>query len=117
MAISGGTRRKGTVGISTRSLWGSSTYKPDLVSTLPQRSSNGAASLWILLGVFGLLFALLIGFTYKGVEVFAAIVGGVSILLLLGGVGARKSADQLANAHIASDRRWLCARCGHQWQQ
>jgi hypothetical protein len=91
--------------------------KSDLVSSLPQRPSNGAAYLWILLGGFGLLFALLIGFAYKGVEVFAAIVGGVSILLLLGGVAARKSEDQLANAHVASDRRWLCARCGHQWQQ
>jgi hypothetical protein len=91
--------------------------KSDLVSSPPQRPSNGAAYLCILLGVFGLLFALLVGFTYKGVEVFATIVGGVSILLLLGGVGARKSADQLANAHVARDRRWLCARCGHQWQQ
>src|ERR1022692_4514308 len=54
MAISGGTRGRSTVGISRRSLWGSSsTYKSDLVSSPPQRPSNGAAYLWILLGVFG----------------------------------------------------------------
>jgi hypothetical protein len=36
VAIAGGTRRRNTIGVSRRSMWGStSTYKSDLVSSLP----------------------------------------------------------------------------------
>jgi len=41
MAVSTGTRRRSTVGLSRRSIWGSqSTYKSDFVSSLPTRPSN-----------------------------------------------------------------------------
>ena len=117
IAIAGGTRRRKTIGISTRSLWGSSsTYKSDLVSSLPQRPSNAGAYLCIFLGVCGLLFALFVESNAKGAEGFAIAVGVVSVLLLLGGIRARKSPDQLAIAQAGWDRGWMCARCGHQWE-
>jgi hypothetical protein len=38
VAIASGTRRRSSVGVSRRSMWGSSsTYKSDLVSSLPER--------------------------------------------------------------------------------
>lgn len=43
IAIDGGTRRRSTVGISRRSMWGSSsTYKTDLVSSLPHSRELGS---------------------------------------------------------------------------
>ena len=117
IAIAGGTRRRRTVGISRRSMWGStSTYKSDLVSSLPQRPSNGGAYLCILLGVCGLLLALFVGSNEKGTEGFAVAVGVVSLLFLLGGIAAKKPADQLASDQAIWDRHWMCARCGHQWE-
>jgi hypothetical protein len=117
IAIASGTRRRHTVGISRRSLWGSSsTYKSDLVSSLPQRPSNAGAYFCIVLGVCGLLFALFIGSNEKGAEGFAIAVGVVGVLFLLGGIGAKKSPDQLAAAQAGWDRGWMCARCGHQWE-
>jgi hypothetical protein len=116
IAITGGTRRRKTIGISTRSLWGSSsTYKSDLVSRLPQRPSNAGAYLCIFLGVCGLLLALFVVSNAKGAEGFAIAVGVVSVLLLLVGIGARKSPDQSAIAEAGWDRGWMCARCG-QWE-
>jgi hypothetical protein len=57
VAIAGGTRRRNTVGISRRSMWGStSTYKSDLVSSLPQRPSNGGAYLCIFIRSMRLAF-------------------------------------------------------------
>src|SRR2546425_12407495 len=117
VAISAGTRRRNTVGVSRRSVWGStSTYKSDLVSSLPERPSNGGAYLCIFLGVCGLLFALFVGSNEKGLEGFSVVVGVVSVLFLLGGIAAKKPTDQLANAQASWDRRWMCARCGHQWE-
>lgn len=117
IAIAGGTRRRKTVGISRRSMWGStSTYKSDLVSSLPQRPSNAGAYLLMFLGVCGLLLALFVGANEKGAEGFAVALGVVGLLFLLGGIGAKKPADQLANAQASWDRRWMCARCGHQWE-
>ncbi len=58
IAIASGTRRRSTNGVSRRSMWGSSsTYKSDLVSSLPQRPSNAGAYLLMFLGVGGFLFA------------------------------------------------------------
>lgn len=117
IAIAGGTRRRNTVGISRRSMWGStSTYKSDLVSSLPQRPSNSGAYLCMFLGGCGLLFALFIGSNEKSVDGFAIAVGVISLLFLLGGIGARKPSDQLAGAQVSWDRRWMCARCGHRWE-
>jgi len=117
IAITGGTRRRKTIGISRRSLWGSSsTYKSDLVSSLPQRPSNAGAYLCIFLGVCGSLFALFVGSNDKSLEGFAVVVGIVSLFFTLGGIGLRKSPDQLATAQTDWDRCWMCARCGHQWQ-
>ena len=117
VAIAGGTRRRKTVGFSRRSLWSStSTYKSDLVSSLPERPSNRGAYLCIFLGVCGLLFALFVGSNAKGTEGIAVLVGIASLVFLLGGIGARKSSDQLAPAQASWDRRWMCARCGHQWE-
>jgi hypothetical protein len=117
IAIAGGTRRRNTVGVSRRSMWGStSTYKSDLVSSLPQRPSNRGAYLCIVLGVCGLLFALFVGLNTKGAEGFAMGVGVLGLLFLVGGFGAIKPADQLTAAQASWDRRWMCARCGNQWQ-
>jgi len=104
VAIAGGTRRRNTVGISRRSMWSStSTYKSDLVSSLPQRPSNGGAHLCIFLGVCGVLFALFIGSNMKGADGFAVVVGVVSLLLVLGGIRLKKPPDQLANAQANWD--------------
>jgi hypothetical protein len=47
VAIASGTRRRSTVGVSKRSVWGSSsTYKSDLVSSLSQRPSNAGPTLF-----------------------------------------------------------------------
>lgn len=117
IAIAGGTRRRNTVGISRRSMWGStSTYKSDLISGLPQRPSNGGAYFLMFLGGCGLLLALFIASNEKGAEGFAVAVGVISLLLLVGGIGAKKRPDQLATAQSSWDRRWMCARCGHQWE-
>ncbi len=116
IAIAGGTRRRHTVGISRRSVWSSSsTYKSDLVSSLPQRPSSAGAYLCIVLGVCGLPFAVFIGSNEKGAEGFAIAVV-VSVLFGLGGIGAKKSPDQLATAQASWDKRWMCARCGNQWE-
>jgi|ERR1039457_4297484 hypothetical protein len=86
--IAGGIRRRNTLGISRRSMWGStSTYKSEVVSTLPQRPSNAGAYLCMFLGVCGLLLALFVGSHEKGAEGFASTVGVVSIVFLLGGLG------------------------------
>jgi ribosomal protein S27AE len=117
IAIAGGTRRRNTVGISRRSMWGStSTYKSDLVSSLPQRPSNGGAYLCMFLGICGLLFAVFVGSNTKGAKGFAIGIGTLGLLFLVGGYGAKKPADQLANAQANWDRRWMCARCGYQWE-
>ena len=97
-------------------MWSStSTYKSDFVASLPDRPSNDGAYVCIFLGVCGLLFAFFVFSQVKGAEGFAGIVGFVALLFLLGGIGAKKPADQLANAQSTWDRRWVCARCGHQW--
>jgi len=117
LAIAEGTRRRKTVGISRRSLWSSSsTYKSDLVSSLPERPSNAGAYLCIVLGVSGLLLALVVGLNTKGAEGFAVVVGVIGLLFLVGGFAAKKPADQLANAQAGWDQCWLCARCGYRWQ-
>jgi hypothetical protein len=118
IAISSGTRRRNTVGVSRRSVWSStSTYKSDLVSTLPDRPSNGGAYLCMFLGVCGLLFALFVGSNVKGADGFIVLVVIVSALFFIGGYGAKKPAEQLANVQASWDNTWLCARCGHKWQQ
>jgi len=117
VAIAEGTRRRNTLGISRRSIWGStSTYRSDLVSGLPRRPSNSSAYLCMFLGVCGLVLALFIGSNEKGAEGFAWVVGAVSLLFLLGGIGAKKRPDQLATSQASWDRCWMCARCGHQWE-
>jgi hypothetical protein len=70
----------------------------------------------MVLGVCGLLLALFIGANGKNVEGFAVAIGFISLLFLIGGIGAKKPADQLVVDQAAWDRRWMCARCGHQWQ-
>jgi hypothetical protein len=118
LAIAAGTRRRNTVGFSRRSLWSStSTYKSDLVSGLPQRPSNAGGYLCIVLGICGLLFALLIGASAKDAAGFAVAVGVVALLFLVGGVRAIEPADQLANDQARWERRWMCARCGNQWEE
>lgn len=117
IAIAGGTRRRNTVGISRRSMWSStSTYKSDLVSSLPQRPSNAGAYLCMFLGICGLLFALLVGSAGKDAAGFAIVIGVVSLVFLLGGIGAKKPPDQLASAQANWDNCWMCARCGNQWR-
>jgi len=117
LAISAGTRRRTTVGVSRRSLWSSSsTYKTDLVSSLPQRPSNGGAYLLVFLGICGLLFAAVVGSNAKDAQGFAAVIGIIALLFLVGGIGAKKPANQLASAQAGWDQCWLCARCGHRWQ-
>jgi predicted membrane metal-binding protein len=101
VAISSGTRRRTTVGVSRRSAWwSSSTYKTDLVASLPDRPSNGGAYLLIFLGVCGLLFAFFIGANEKDLGTFVIVVGVVSALLVWGGIAARKPADQSGQRSI-----------------
>ena len=117
VAIAAGTRRRQTVGFSKRSFWTStSAYKSDLVASLPKRPSNGMAYLFILAGACGLLFALFIGTNDKNAGGFTAFCAVLSILFLLVGFGIKKSTLVLGNEQEAWDNRWLCARCGHQWQ-
>jgi len=117
MAIASGTRRRSTVGVSRRSVWGSSsTYKSDLVSGLPQRPSNAGAYLLMFLGVGGLLFALLVASAAKNATGFAVVIGVVALLFLFGGIGAKKKPEELATAQSSWDKRWMCARCGNQWE-
>jgi hypothetical protein len=73
--------------------------------------------LCIVLGVCGLLFALFIGSNERGAEGFAVVVGVVSLLFLLGGIRMKKPPEQLADAQSGWDRRWMCARCGNQWEE
>ena len=111
------TRRRKTIGISRRSLWGSSsTYKSDFVSGLPTRPSNEVAYLLILLGICGIAFAAWFSSEDKTATGFALVIGIVSFVALMGGIGLRKSSDQIASAQASWDRRWVCARCGNQWQ-
>jgi ribosomal protein S27AE len=117
VAIASGTRRRTTVGLSRRSIWSSSsTYKSDLVSSLPHRPSNAGAYLLMFLGAFGLLFALLIGSADKNTTGFAVLVGIVAFLFLFGGIGARKKPEELIVEQASWDNRWMCARCGNQWE-
>lgn len=116
VATSTGTRRRNTVGISRRSVWGSSsTYKSDFVSSLPSRPSNGGAYVCIFLGLCGMAFAAFVFAEVKGAEGFAAIIGVVGFVFLIGGIGAKKEPEALASAQANWDKRWVCARCGHQW--
>jgi len=117
IAVSTGTRRRGTVGLSSRSVWSSqSTYKSDFVSSLPARPSNVSAYLLVFLGACGLLFAWVVGAGHNAAG-FATLVALVSMLVIVAGFGARKSPNRLTSEQHAWDGTWLCARCGHQWQQ
>jgi hypothetical protein len=103
------------VGLSRRSVWSSiSTYRSDLVSTLPARPSNVVAYLCIFLGVCGLLLAVFVGTDVqeKGLTV---VIGTVGVLFLVVGYAAKKPKERLAAAQVVWDKQWLCARCGHQW--
>src|ERR1700730_3939315 len=94
IAIASGTRRRSTVGVSRRSMWGSSsTYKSDLVCSLPQRPSNAGAYLLMFVGVGGLLFALLVGSADKNATGIAVMIGFVALLFLFGGIGAKKKPE------------------------
>lgn len=117
IAIASGTRRRNTVGMSRRSVWGStSTYKSDLVSGLPQRPTNAGSYLCMFLGVCGVLLAIFIAFNDKSAHGFALVVGALGFLLLLGGVRMKRPPDQLAHSQASWDRSWMCARCGYQWE-
>jgi hypothetical protein len=63
-----------------------------------------------------LLFALFVLANANGAGGFAAVIGIVAALFLFAGIGAKKAPDQLATAQSSWDSRWLCARCGNQWQ-
>jgi len=69
------------------------------------------------IGVCDLLFAWAIGVSDKSAEGFAAVVALVSAFLIIVGFRARKSPERLASAQSVWDRTWLCARCGHRWQE
>ncbi len=98
-------------------MWGSSsTYKSDLVSSLPERPSNAGAYLVMLLGIGGLLFAFLIGSADKNATGFATVIGFVALLLVFGRIRAKKKPDELATAQSSWEKRWTCARCGNQWE-
>ena len=71
----------------------------------------------MFLGVCGLLFAVLVGSNVKGAEGFAVAIGVIGLLFLVGGIGAKKPPNHLANAQAGWDQCWLCARCGHRWQE
>jgi len=70
----------------------------------------------MFLGVAGGLFALLIISADKNAIGFAGFVGFIALLFLLGGSGAKKKPEELAVAQENWDKRWMCARCGNQWE-
>jgi hypothetical protein len=116
VAIAAGTRRRNTVGYSRRSAWtSSSTYKTDLVSSLPGRPSNNGAHSLVFIGVCGLLLAVSIGVT-QNESGFAIVIGTLGVLFACIGIAARKPPDQLDSAQAGWDNLWLCARCGHRWE-
>jgi len=61
------------------------------------------------------VFAAFVFAEVKGAEWFAAIIGVVGFFFLIGGIGAKKEPEALASAQANWDKRWVCARCGHQW--
>jgi len=63
-----------------------------------------------------LLLAFLIGSGRNAVG-FAFAVGVFGLALLAAGFGAKKSAEQLATAQTSWDKRWICERCGYQWEE
>ena len=70
----------------------------------------------MLIGVAGCLFALLIVSADKNAGGFAAFVGFAGLLFVLGGIGAKMKPEELAVAQESWDKRWMCARCGNQWE-
>ena len=60
-------------------------------------------------------FAALVFAQVKGAEGFAAIIGIVGLVFMIVGIGAKKEPGVLASAQASWDKRWVCARCGHQW--
>jgi hypothetical protein len=70
----------------------------------------------MFLGVCGLLFASLVGSTGENAIGLAIVIGVVSLLFLFAGIGAKKPLEQLATAQASWDKRWMCARCGNQWE-
>jgi hypothetical protein len=87
-----------------------------LVAGLPQRPSNAGAYLLMFLGVGGLLFAFLVGGSADKNEGSAVVIGFVALLSLVAGIVAKKKPEQLANEQASWDKRWMCARCGNQWE-
>ena len=73
-------------------------------------------SVLMLIGVSGLLFALRVLFVDKKSIGFAAFVGFIALLFLLGGIGAKKKPEELAVARESWNKRWMCARCGNHWE-
>jgi hypothetical protein len=61
----------------------------------------------------GLLFAFLVGSADQG---FGVGVGIIGVLLIWGGWSAKTPPEKLAAAQARWDRRWICARCGYQWE-
>ena len=100
------------MGISRRSVWGSSsTYISDSVSSLPQRPSNAGAHPPMFLGVCGLLFALLVGSGDKNATGIAVGIGVISVVFVLAGTGAKKSLELVKWAGQDSNLQvWLEAR-------
>lgn len=68
------------------------------------------------IGVGCFLFALLILSADKNAGGFAAFIGFIALLFVLGGLGARKKPAELVVAQESWDKRWTCARCGNQWE-
>ena len=109
MAIATGTRRRTTVGASSRSAWTSgSTYRSDFVASLPSRPTNMSAYVFMVAGAFGIFLAVA---NAEGRTVFAC----VGIALVLIGLVSKKPAAVLEAAQQTWDRTWVCKRCGHKW--
>lgn len=70
----------------------------------------------MIIGVGGVLFAILIVSLDQHTTAFAAIVGFIALLFLFGGIGAKKKPEELTVAQESWDKRWMCARCGNQWE-
>lgn len=112
MALSTGTRRRSTVGISRRGLWTSgSTYRSDFVSSLPAYPTNYGAYLCLAVGSF-LAFLGYNTLNVPGAAVVFFVLGG---LLILGGLRLRKSGVALSAARDTWQRTWVCKRCGQLW--
>jgi hypothetical protein len=109
IAVAEGTRRRGTVGLSRRGVWGSaSMYQTDFVRSISHHPAGHGCL--ITLAVIGLLYGLGSWVVDKSRAIMIII---ISIAALVW-VKTLKGQQSIEQEHW--DRSWICARCGYRWE-